>query len=190
MVFWFEQYSSKSRDAGTAQSHLTDDQKHPLHESHSIFAGMFTEAEVLNLRELSGVSAPSLMDRSIYDALQSQLDPKALKEHYSSYLAGGRISVYNPVSIMSAFENHQIRNFWTQTGLIVVVIIVLPHLINSIGEYPLLRTKISEGVFALNRIAALLCHKEVSFELQDSVIFSECAHFLSSQTIAYTHGMV
>jgi len=119
MVFWFEQYSSKSRDAGTAQSHLTDDQKHPLHESHSIFAGMFTEAEVLNLRELSGVSAPSLMDRSIYDALQSQLDPKALKEHYSSYLAGGRISVYNPVSIMSAFENHQIRNFWTQTGLIV-----------------------------------------------------------------------
>jgi len=61
MVFWLEPYPSKSRDAGTAQYHLTVDQKHPLHESMSVFAGkvMFTEAEVLKLRELSEVSAPS-----------------------------------------------------------------------------------------------------------------------------------
>ena len=69
MVFWLEPYPSESRDAGTAQYHLTVDQKHPLHESMSVFAGkvMFTEAEVLKLRELSEVSALSLVVRSIYD---------------------------------------------------------------------------------------------------------------------------
>jgi hypothetical protein len=86
---------------------------------------MFTEAEVLNLRKLSAVSTPSLVDRSIYNALQSELDPIALKAHYNSYLAGGHISVYNPVSIMSAFEEREIKNFWVATGSLVIVIFVL-----------------------------------------------------------------
>jgi len=86
---------------------------------------MFTEAEVLNLRELSGVSTPSLMVRLIFNALQSELNPKALKEHYHSYLAGGHISVYNPVSIMSAFEKGEIQNFWVATGSLVMVILGL-----------------------------------------------------------------
>ena len=86
---------------------------------------MFTEAEVLNLRELSGVSTPSLMVQLIFNALQSELDPKALKEHYHSYLAGGHISVYNPVSIMSAFEKGEIQNFWVATGSLVMVILGL-----------------------------------------------------------------
>ena len=122
MVFWLEQYPSKLRDAGTAQYHLTVNQKHPLHKPTSVFAGnlMFTEAEVLNLRELSRVSAPSLVVLSIYNALQSELDPKALKEHYNSYLAGGCISVYNPVLIMSAFEKREIKNFWIATGSLVL----------------------------------------------------------------------
>jgi hypothetical protein len=150
---------------------------------------MFTEAEVLTLRKLSGVSAPSLVVRSIYNALQSELDPKALKEHYNSYLAGGHISVYNPVSIMSAFEKRQIKNFWIQTGSLVTVIFVL-QLNNSIGEFPLLRRKIPENVSALDKIAALLCRKEVSFDLRDSITFSKCAHFLSLQTVAYIQGMV
>jgi len=50
--------------------------------------------------------------------LQSELDPEALKAHYNSYLAGGRISVYNPVSVMSAFEQGEIDNFWIATGLL------------------------------------------------------------------------
>ena len=147
---------------------------------------MFTEAEVLKLRELSAVSAPSLVVRWIYNALQSQLDPKV---QYNSYLAGRHISVYNLVSIMSAFEKQHIRNFWVQTGLLVTVIFVL-QLNNSIGEHPLLRRKIPEDISALDQIAALLCHKEVSFVLQVSVTFSKCAHFLSLQTVVYTHGMV
>lgn len=59
----------------------------------------------------------SLMDRLIYDVFQSELDPVVLKAHYNSYLAGGRISVYNPVSIMSAFQQTTIKNFWVATGL-------------------------------------------------------------------------
>ena len=109
------------------QYHLTVNQKHPLHEPRSVFAGklMFTEAEVLNLRELSGVSGPFLVVQSIYNAFQSELDPKALKEHYNSYLAGSCISVYNPVSIMSAFEKCKIKNFWITTGSLVMVILGL-----------------------------------------------------------------
>ena len=68
MVFWLEPYPSKLRDAGMAE-YLTVDQKHPLHESMSAFAGelIFTEAEVFKLRTLSKVSAPSLVVQSIYN---------------------------------------------------------------------------------------------------------------------------
>jgi hypothetical protein len=40
----------------------------------------------------------------IYNALQCELAPEDLKAHYNSYLAAGQISVYNLVSIMSAFD--------------------------------------------------------------------------------------
>jgi len=69
MVFWLEPHPSKSRHAGTRQYRLTVDQSQPLHDPSSVFAGklMSTEAEVLKLRELSKVSAPSLVVRLIYN---------------------------------------------------------------------------------------------------------------------------
>jgi hypothetical protein len=57
--------------------------------------------------------------------VQSELEPEDLKAHYNSYLAGGHISVYNPVSIMSAFEEFEIKNYWIKTGLITTITFVL-----------------------------------------------------------------
>src|ERR1700683_2941907 len=56
---------------------------------------MFTETKVLRLRTLSKVSRPSLVDWSIYNALQCELELEDIKAHYNSYLAAGHISVYN-----------------------------------------------------------------------------------------------
>jgi hypothetical protein len=86
---------------------------------------MFTETEVLRLRTLSKVSRPSVVDWLIYNALQCELALEDLKAHYNSYLAAGSISVYNPVSIMSAFEQNSIENFWVATGLLTSIIFVL-----------------------------------------------------------------
>jgi hypothetical protein len=86
---------------------------------------MFTEPEVLRLGTLSEVSRPFLVDWSIYNALQCELALEDLKAHYNSYLAGGSISVYNPVSIMSAFEQDSIENFWIATGLLAKIVFVL-----------------------------------------------------------------
>jgi len=86
---------------------------------------MFTETEVLRLRTLSKVSRPFLVDRSIYNDLQCELALEDLKVHYNSYLAAGSISVYNPVSIMSAFEQDSIENFWVATGLLAMIVFVL-----------------------------------------------------------------
>jgi hypothetical protein len=65
------------------------------------------------------------VDWLIYDALQSGLDPDELQAHYNSYLGAGTISVYNPVSIMSAFEKLMIEDFWVATGLLATIISVL-----------------------------------------------------------------
>jgi len=62
---------------------------------------MFTETKVLRLRTLS----------------KCELALNDLKAHYNSYLAAVSISVYNPVSIMSAFEQDSIENFWVATDL-------------------------------------------------------------------------
>ena len=86
---------------------------------------MFTETEVLRLRTLSEVSRPSVVDWLIYNPLQSALALEDLKAHYSSYLAAGDISVYNPVSIMSAFAQDSIENFWVATGLLAKIVFVL-----------------------------------------------------------------
>ncbi|KAK2464753.1 hypothetical protein APHAL10511_003171 [Amanita phalloides] len=53
---------------------------------------MFTEPEVIQLKKLSN----------------SKLELEGLKAHYS-YIAAGNISVYNPVSVMSALQ--QSRKF-------------------------------------------------------------------------------
>jgi len=100
---------------------------------------MFTETEVLQLRTLS----------------KCELEPEDLKAHYSSYLAAGHISVYNPVSIMSAFEQSTIENFWVATG-----------------EYPLLRRNFPGDSSALDVIERLLSDADVPLELEDSVTFS------------------
>jgi len=107
MVFWLEQFASKLHYATIVWYHLTVIQIHPLHQPNSIFAGMlmFTEIKVVELKRLSQVSMSFLVDsRLIYNPLQSELELAALKDHYNSYLADG-ISVYNPVSIMSAFDS-------------------------------------------------------------------------------------
>ena len=58
--------------------------------------------------------------------LQCELEPEDLKAHYNSYLAAGYISVYNPVSVMSAFHQSTIDNFWVATGLLATIIFVRP----------------------------------------------------------------
>ena len=82
---------------------------------------MFTEHEVLQLRTLSNISRPFLVDLWIYNDLKSELALEDLKAHYSSYLAAGSIGLYNPVSIMSAFEVESIGNFWVATGLLATI---------------------------------------------------------------------
>ena len=91
---------------------------------------MFTETEVLRLRTLSEVSRPSVVDWLIYNALQSELALEDIKAHCNSYLAAS-ISVFNPVSIMSAFQKSVIDNFWVATGLLTSIIFVLHQLSNT-----------------------------------------------------------
>ena len=120
---------------------------HALHKRNSIFAGMlmFTEHEVLQLRTLSNVSGPFLVDMSIYNNLKSELALEDLKAHYSSYLAAGSIGVYNPVSIMSAFQNKSIGNFWVATGLLVPIVFVLQPTEKCSRRIPSVKKKISRG---------------------------------------------
>ena len=90
---------------------------------------MFTEREVDQLRSLSNVSwLISVWIGWFSPALQSELKLEDLKAHYNSYIAAssaGHISVYNPVSIMSAFKTSSIQNFWVATGLLAMIIFVL-----------------------------------------------------------------
>lgn len=61
----------------------------------------------------------------IYNASQCELELEDLKARYGSYLAASHISVYNPVSIISALEQSTIENFWVATGLLAIIIFVL-----------------------------------------------------------------
>jgi hypothetical protein len=56
---------------------------------------------------------------------QCELELEDFKAHYSCYLAAGHISVYNPVSIMSALQQVTIENFWVATGLPAMIIFVI-----------------------------------------------------------------
>ena len=107
--------------------------------------------------------------------MQCQLEPEDLKIHYNSYLAAGHISVYNPVLIMSAFEESTIGNFWTATGLLATIFLFFNQLSNAIGEYPLLRRSIPGDVSAIDIIETLLSDADVPLELDESVTFSTCA---------------
>jgi hypothetical protein len=86
---------------------------------------VFTKTEVVQLRTLSKVSRPSLVDWLIYDALQCELELEDLEAHHNSYLAASHISGYNPVSIMSVFQQSVIVNFWVATDLLATIIFVL-----------------------------------------------------------------
>jgi hypothetical protein len=98
--------------------------------------------------------------------------PEDLKSHYDSYLAAGSISVYNPVSIMSAFEQSMIGNFWVATGLLATILFIFSQLSNSIGEFPLLHRNLPEDGFTLERIRQLLSFDEVPLDLMDNVTYS------------------
>ncbi|KIM74728.1 hypothetical protein PILCRDRAFT_695764 [Piloderma croceum F 1598] len=83
-------------------SGLNNLETHALHKSDSPFAGMlmFTEPEVIRLRKEA----------------KSELELADLKAQYNSYIAAGQISVYNPVSVMSALSTSKIKNFWVATA--------------------------------------------------------------------------
>jgi len=68
---------------------------------------MFTDPEVIRLRMLA----------------QSELELADLKAQYNSYIAAGQISVYNPVSVMSALSQSKIKNFWVATGLPITIVL-------------------------------------------------------------------
>jgi hypothetical protein len=104
--------------------------------------------------------------------LQSELRLEDLGARYNSYVAAGHISVYNPVSVMSAFETSSIENFWVATGL-PATIVLLNLLSNTIGEFPPLAREFSDD--GLRVAQDLLAGNEIDFELTDSVTFSECA---------------
>jgi len=90
-------------------SGLNNLETHALHESDSPFAGMlmFTEPEVIRLR----------------NEAKSELELADLKAQYNSYIAAGQISVYNPVSVMSALSTSKIKNFWVATGLPTTIVL-------------------------------------------------------------------
>jgi hypothetical protein len=111
-----------------------------------------------------------------FQCFQSELDQEALKAHYNSYLAAGLISVYNPVSIVSAFTRSKIENFWVATGLPSRSFLFFDQLSDAMGEYPLLRRNIPDGISALETIKTLLTGGEIERELETNVTFSAYAH--------------
>jgi hypothetical protein len=58
-----------------------------------------------------------------FTILQSELKLNNLKAHYGSYIAAGPINMYNPISVMSAFEASSIENFWVATDLPVTTVL-------------------------------------------------------------------
>ena len=115
---------------------------------------------------------------SIYNVLQSELDREALKAHYNSYLAAGHISVYNPVSVVSAFARSKIENFWVVTGFPSRSFLFFNQLSDAIGEFPLLCRNIPDGISALKTVKTLLAGGEIESELETNVTFSACGHFV------------
>ncbi|KAK2459529.1 hypothetical protein APHAL10511_008453 [Amanita phalloides] len=120
-------------------SGLNNLQLHALHTKNSPFAGMlmFTEPEVIKLKML----------------VNSSLEITDLRAHYNSYVAAGDISVYNPISVMSALETSEIKNFWVATG-----------------EYPLLSKQFLDDDFDV--IEVLLTGAEIEFVLMEDVTFT------------------
>jgi hypothetical protein len=120
----------------------------------------------------------------VYNPLQCNLDPGKIKAHYNSYLAGGHTSVYNPVSIMSAFQQSEIDDFWVDTGLLVMIFFLLFNQLHfAVGQYPLFDRKLPDNLDTIGTIERLLSKDEVSFRLQKSVTFSGCVHSTSPYTI-------
>jgi hypothetical protein len=116
------------------------------------------------------------LEQPIYNALQCKLNLDDVRAHYNSYLAAGHISVYNPVSIMSAFQRSMIENFWVATGFLVMIIFFFSQLSNAIGQFPLLNRNFPKDGSMLEAIETLMSKPdaEITFQLQDSVICSMC----------------
>jgi hypothetical protein len=121
--------------------------------------------------------------------MQSELNLEDLKAHYNSYIAAGHISVYNPVSIMFAFQKSSIENFWVATGL-PATIVLFNQLSDTIGEFPLLNREFPDDGFGAVEI--LLSRKEIESVLQESVTYSKCALFynLVHRDPVLTPGMI
>jgi hypothetical protein len=109
-----------------------------------------------------------------------------LKAQYNSYIAAGHLSVYNPVSVMSALEESRITNFWVATGL-PITIVLFNQLSSTIGEYPLLNKRVPEDDLTI--IEGLLTGADIDFELQADVAYSRCAHLCNSVYCVHA-GMV
>ena len=106
------------------------------------------------------------MNCMVFTVLQSKLELKDLKAHYGSYIAAGHISVYNPVSVMSALAQTYISNFWVATGLTAMVIL-FNQLKNTIGAIPPLSREVLNNSHDI--VEALLAGAEIEFVLMESV---------------------
>ena len=89
-------------------------------------------------------------------------------------MAAGQISVYNPVSVMSALSKSTIENFWVATGL-PATIFLFNQLSSTIGEFPLLNRQFPDDRLAV--VENLLAGTEIEFELMQDVRYSRCAHY-------------
>jgi hypothetical protein len=146
-------------------SALTVPQSHPLHRPDSIYAGMvmFTTEDVEKLIRLSNVSLMRLGVLLSSDMLsQSTLKFEILEEHYNSYLAASKISVFNPVSICSALAANTISNYWISSGLFELLLSCqVAHYV--VGEHPLIRRHIgSLSDETTESLTILLSLKEIN----------------------------
>jgi len=82
--------------------------------------------------------------------LQSELDLAYIKVRYNSYCAASVISIYNPISIMSAFKRSRIENFWVGTGSMLscsIFFVLWPTEYFCYRQIPSLRQKYFGGLF-------------------------------------------
>lgn len=99
-----------------------------------------------------------------------------LRAHYNSYLAGS-VSVYNPVSIMSAFEQASIEKYWVATGLLMINIMFFVPLSMAIGDYPLICQNFPDNNSALDVIEKLLSGDGINLTMKSDITFSRCVIF-------------
>jgi hypothetical protein len=100
---------------------------HVLHTRNSPFAGMlmFMEPKVMQVKMEANVSHPSWCGLDDFHPPCRVDWSLQIKAQYNSYIAVHEISVYSPVSVMSALKESGIKNFWVATGLPTTIILLI-----------------------------------------------------------------